>query len=223
MATILVVDDEPDIRSLLTDLLAPEGHIVHTTANGSDALHMVQSKTFDLALVDIWLPGMSGIELLEHLKDLAPDMPVVIITCRPAYETAVQALQAGACDYVEKPFALDSLRTTMHEALERRCPSAQIQIGSLLIDLTAQRVYCERQLIELTATEFGVLTYLAKRPGQVVTYDELLDQLERPTTGGSVSRSLLRYVHPPLLPRAAGPKRWLLRSVVPGQSECGPA
>jgi DNA-binding NtrC family response regulator len=80
MATILVVDDDPDIRSLLTDFLTSEDYVVQTAADGSDALHMVQSRAFDLALVDIWLPGMPGIELLEHLKDLAPEMPVVIIT-----------------------------------------------------------------------------------------------------------------------------------------------
>jgi len=141
MATILVVDDDPDIRNLLTDFLTSEHYMVQTAADGSDALHMVQSRAFDLALVDIWLPGMSGIELLEQLKSLAPDMPVLIITCRPAYETAVQALRSGACDYVEKPFALDNLRTTVRKTLEKHCPPTQIRVGELIIDLQARQVW----------------------------------------------------------------------------------
>jgi CheY-like chemotaxis protein len=80
MATILIVDDEPDIQGLLTETLTLEGHTVQTAANGLDALNKAQSRSFDLALVDIWLPGMSGIELLERLKDLVPEMPVIIIT-----------------------------------------------------------------------------------------------------------------------------------------------
>jgi DNA-binding NtrC family response regulator len=120
MVSILVVDDAPDVRKLLTDFLTAEGYMVHTASDGSDALQIAQGKTFDLAMVDIWMPGMSGIELLKRLKDLAPEMSVVIITCRPAFDTAVKALKGGASDYVIKPFVLDDLRMTVRKALERR-------------------------------------------------------------------------------------------------------
>jgi len=91
MATILVVDDEPDIRELITDVLAVAGHKVQTAAHGAEALDMVRQQPFDLALVDIWLPGLNGLDLLAQLRNLVPKMPVVIITCRPAYETAMRA------------------------------------------------------------------------------------------------------------------------------------
>jgi DNA-binding response OmpR family regulator len=174
MATILVVDDDSDIRSLLTDFLTNENHLIQTAADGSEALHMVESRPFDLALVDIWLLGMSGIELLEHLRDLAPEMPVVVITCHPAYETAVQALRSGACDYVEKPFDLKNLRTTVRKALEQHCPPEQIRVGELVVDLLAGKVRRGEQLLTLTPTELAILAYLARRSGQIVTFDELL-------------------------------------------------
>lgn len=125
MATILIVDDEQDVCVLLTDALSLDGHTVYTAVNGLDALDMVRYRHFDLALVDIWLPGLNGIELLERLKSLAPDTPVVIITCRPARETAVLALRLGACDYVQKPCALEDLRTTVRRALAGKCLSTQ--------------------------------------------------------------------------------------------------
>jgi two-component system OmpR family response regulator len=101
-------------------------------------------------------------------------MPVVIITCRPAYATAVQTLRSGACDYVEKPFALDALQTTVRKTLEKHCPPTQIRVGEFVVDLLARQVWRGEQVLTLTPTEFEVLAYLARRTGQTVTFEELL-------------------------------------------------
>jgi DNA-binding NarL/FixJ family response regulator len=126
MATILIVDDEQDVCDLLTTVLSPDGHTVHTAVSGLEVLDMVRCQHFDLALLDVWMRGLNGIELLERLKGLAPNMPVVIITGRPACETAVLALRLGAFDYLQKPFALEDLRTTVRRALAgKRLPTQE--------------------------------------------------------------------------------------------------
>jgi len=84
MAAILVVDDDPDTRSLLTDILTPEGHTVHPIANGLEASDLVRRQSFDLALVDLWLPGLNGLDLVQRLRETAPGLPLMLLTARPA-------------------------------------------------------------------------------------------------------------------------------------------
>lgn len=203
MATILVVDDEPDIRRLLTETFALEGHKVQTAANGSDALDMVRQRAFDLALVDIWLPDRNGLDLLAQLRGLAPQMPVVVITCRPAYETAMRAWRGGAYEYVEKPFAPEELQAVVRKALAQSRPPARIQVGELTLDLAAQRVWCGERELALTPREYELLVYLVRRAGEVVTWEELLAEVWRypPDVGSaetvrSCAKRLRRKIEP---------------------------
>ncbi len=177
MATVLVVDDEPDIRGLLTEILTGEGHQVQAAAQGSEALDMVRQRTFDLALVDIWLPGLNGLNLLAQFRDLAPEMPVVIITCRPAYETAMQAWRGGAYDYVEKPFVPKELLAVVRRVLTKSRSPARVQVGELTLDLAAQRVWRGEQELSLTPREYELLAHLVRRAEEVVTWEELLAEV----------------------------------------------
>jgi len=113
MATILVIDDEQDICVLLTHALTPEGHKVQTVADGDAALDLLRRQPFALALVDIWLPGVHGLDLVQRLRELAPDLPLVLMTARPAIETAVLALRLGMDDYLTKPLDLKTVRATV--------------------------------------------------------------------------------------------------------------
>jgi DNA-binding response OmpR family regulator len=177
MAKILIVDDDRDLCSMLVDALSLNGHILQIAANGLEALDMIQRQVFDLALVDIWMPKLNGIELLEKLKDLAPGMPVVLITVHPTYETVVQALRGGACNYVEKPFTLGTLLETIHQALARHSPPMRIQADGLTIDLAAREVHTAHRQACLTPLEYDLLTYLLRHAHRVITADELLDKV----------------------------------------------
>ncbi len=126
MATILVVDDDRDICNLLTDVLEGEGYAVQAVMDGQAALSALRHQPFDLALVDILLPGLSGLDLLKRLKEQVPAMPVILITCKQDPETILQALRAGAGEYVTKPFDLAYLRAAVRQALDKAClPLAQ--------------------------------------------------------------------------------------------------
>lgn len=193
MALILVVDDEPDIQRLLTEILNLEGHAVHTAADGLEALHRVRRQCFDLALVDIWLPGLNGIELLNRLKHARPTLPVIIITCRPAYMTCVLALRMGACDYVEKPFNVANLRATVQRALAKENQPAEqeehwnaTQLACALPWLAGSEQICD----SLSMREKQVLARLAS--GQ--TNDEIARdmRLSIKTVGHHVSHILVK-------------------------------
>lgn len=177
MAKILIVDDDRDLCTMLVDGLSLKGHILQTAADGSEALDLVRRQVFDLALIDIWMPKLNGIELLGELRDLAPEMPVVIITVRPTYETAVQALRGGAFDYVEKPFTLNALSKTIHQALAGHRPPARIQVDGLIIDLAAREVRSHQRQVRLTPLEYNLLAYLLCHADRVITTDELLDRV----------------------------------------------
>jgi DNA-binding NarL/FixJ family response regulator len=134
-------------------------------ANGLEALDEVQRRAFDLALVDIWLPDLTGLELLERLKDLAPGMQVILITCRPTRKTAVLALRLGACDYVKKPFVLRELQVAVRRALTQgHLPAIQERqwAAGLLARARPWLAKMEQTWSSLTEREQQVLVKLAE-------------------------------------------------------------
>jgi two-component system nitrogen regulation response regulator NtrX len=138
-ADILVVDDEADIRELVSGLLEDEGHAVRTASNSDEALAAIRARKPSLALLDIWMQGggLDGLELLDLIKQIDEDLPVVMISGHGNIETAVSALKRGAYDFIEKPFKSDRLVVVVQRALEatslRREISSLIVVGRLLL------------------------------------------------------------------------------------------
>jgi len=140
---ILIVDDEDDIRTSLGGILEDEGYQVVAAANGVDAIDVVREEVPDLVLLDIWMPGMDGIQTLERIKQLFPEITVVMMSGHGTIETAVRATRMGAFDFIEKPFSLDKLLITVGNAIRlKECAER-----TWLCVLTAQK---EHELVGIT-------------------------------------------------------------------------
>ncbi|MFQ6109153.1 MAG: response regulator, partial [Candidatus Aminicenantales bacterium] len=126
---ILIIDDEARICSSLRGILEDEGFVVRTTDSGEDGLHLLRRENFDLILLDIWLPRMSGIDVLKKVKSSEENVPVVMITGHGSVETAVQATKLGAYDFLEKPLSLEKVVLTVKNALhQKRLEEENIQL-----------------------------------------------------------------------------------------------
>ncbi|HDD25126.1 MAG TPA: response regulator transcription factor [Chloroflexi bacterium] len=173
-AKILVVDDEPEIREVLVRFLSAPGYVVMAAADGPEALALAAGNSFSLALVDISMPGMSGLELLAELKHLDPGISVVLMTAYPSPETKAAGLERGACSYLVKPFTKAEVLAAVELGLRE---AETVQVGDLLLDLQAGRVVRGDEEVCLTRLEFDLLAYLVRSAGQVVGYDELLREV----------------------------------------------
>jgi len=185
----LVVDDEPALRQVLVKSLGGAGYLVDGVAEGQAAVEYVASEQPDLVILDLMLPGEDGFRVLERLRDWS-DVLVLILTASPEPDNVVRGLQGGADDYLTKPFSMDELLARV-EALLRRGPRAGVpeapavfQSGPLTVDLAKRRVTVEGTAVELTPTEFRLLTVLARHAGQVLTHAQLLEQVWGPAYGG---------------------------------------
>jgi len=174
---ILVVDDEPDIRDLIVETLTP-AHQVTAASTPQQAIECCRRQCFHLALVDVRLPGLSGMELAPRLRGINPRMGFVLITAYPQVGDAVEAVRRlGALNYVGKPFSPADLVHLVGEALVELDRNRLVQVGDLVIDCAARRVSRDGQPLRLSGIEFELLLYLACRRGQVVSYGELLSQV----------------------------------------------
>ncbi|MBM7502958.1 response regulator transcription factor [Agromyces aurantiacus] len=177
MARILVVDDEPEMAALLVRGLSDEGHDVVSVGDGLAALESMTAP-HDIAVVDVGLPGMSGFELCRRLRELAPDLGIVLLTARDAVDDRVRGLDSGADDYLTKPFAFAELAARIR-ALRRRETngSTRLAVGDLELELARHRIASHAGELGLTPTEFDLLHLLAARAGEVVTRSELLESV----------------------------------------------
>jgi DNA-binding response OmpR family regulator len=174
---ILIVEDEPRIVSLLERGLGAHGHQIVSAADGEDGLLMAGDEGIDLLILDIGLPGMSGQEVLRRVRVRRPDLPVLMLTARDDVGSKVQALDAGADDYLTKPFALEELLARVR-ALSRRRDQSQasvIEVGDVRIDLLARRVWRGEREIDLAAREFALLEHFMRHAGQVLTRSQILE------------------------------------------------
>ncbi|MCR4405769.1 MAG: response regulator transcription factor [Anaerolineae bacterium] len=171
---ILVVDGEPDIREILVRYLSAPGHEVAAAADGPEALALAKAEDFALALVDIRMPGMSGLELLAELKRLDHEMPVILMTAYPSSRVKDWGLKQGVCGYLVKPFTKAEVLAAVELGL--REPEA-VRVGDLLVDLRARQVMRGDEEVCLTRLEFDLLAYLVRNAGRVVGYDELLREV----------------------------------------------
>ncbi len=174
---VLVVDDEPDTRDLIWDILSDEGYEVDLCANGEQALTTLERKQFDLILADIKMPGMSGMELLTKVHAIAPDAKVILMTAYASLDTAIQAVREQAFDYLKKPFDLDQFRQRVQEAVEGQSPPVTMHYLDLTINRQTRWAWVSKRKIKLTRLEFNVLAHLFIHRGHAVSHEELLREV----------------------------------------------
>ena len=181
---ILVVDDEEDILELLKYNLSREGYQVSCTTSGEKTLNLVKTETPDLILLDLMLPGMDGLEVARRLKDnpTTKKVPIVMLTAKGEEADIVTGLELGADDYITKPFSPRILLARVRAVLRRKEKGSQdqtsvIQIHNLVIHPGRHEVTVNGDQVPLTFTEFGILNYLARRPGWVFTRSQIVDEV----------------------------------------------
>lgn len=176
---ILVIEDEAPLREQVRLRLENEGYTVDASGDGKEGLFLASEYPIDLAVVDLGLPGMPGLDIIRTLRAEGSDMPILILTARGKWEEKVTGLEAGADDYLVKPFHMEELLARIKALLRRAAGSASesLHFGPLQLDTTAQQVALSGSPIELTAYEYRLLEYLARHAGKVIPKAELADYL----------------------------------------------
>jgi two-component system, OmpR family, KDP operon response regulator KdpE len=184
---VLVVDDDPQILRAVRTSLQARGYDVRTAGNGETALDQLSAMAIDLVILDLGLPGIDGQEVIRRLRDFS-DVPVLVLSVRESQDDKIMALDAGADDYVTKPFAIGELLARMR-ALERRAqpdgdaPSAVLRFEDLEVDLPRQLVRLAGERLGLTPTEYRLLEAFVTNPGKLLTHRWLLSKVWGPGYG----------------------------------------
>lgn len=183
---ILLVEDEPDLGSAIKRTLNQQNYVVDLFLDGNDAWESLQTPTLEytLAIFDWLLPGLSGIELLQRMRRKNMALPTLMLTAKDTLEDKIMGLDAGADDYLIKPFSMAELLARLR-ALQRRSPQLgpqQLQVGNLTLDYGLNTVFLqsesgEQKIIFLTHKEFQLLEYFMKHPNQIVNRDRILSQI----------------------------------------------
>ena len=188
---LLIVDDEPALRKALRTSLAAIGFEVAEARNGEEALAMLRQAPTDIVLLDINMPGLSGIEVCRRIRTLSAKTGIIMVTVRESEEDKVQALEAGADDFITKPYKLREMVARLHAVL-RRISSPQdaaervLRAGSLELDLERRLVTKDEVEIHLTPKEFDLLAYLLAHQGAPVLHSRLLHAVWGPEYGGEL-------------------------------------
>ncbi|HEY9611491.1 two-component system response regulator RppA [Allocoleopsis sp.] len=183
---LLLVEDEPDLGAAIKQVLHHEAYVVDWFLDGTQAWNYLESAwtEYSMAIIDWMLPGLSGLELCKRLRREGSPLPVLMLTAKDRLEEKIIGLDGGADDYLVKPFKMLELLARLR-ALRRRAPQyqlRQLQVGNLTLDygthaVSRKHLNGEQEVISLTAKEFQLLEYLMKHPDQVVTRDQLINQL----------------------------------------------
>jgi len=189
MGNILIVEDDPNIRKLVRVNLVKRGYTVSEAGDSHTAISLFQEIPVDLVLLDLVIPGLSGVDVCSWIRARS-DVPIIILSARLEEDLKVAALDAGADDYVTKPFGQEELLARVRAFLRRTYVAAKtgdnrVQIGELIIDLEARRVFIGEDDLHLTRTEYSILSELANRLDSIVTHDELLVRVWGPEYRGS--------------------------------------
>jgi two-component system, OmpR family, response regulator len=174
---VLIVEDERKLADLLARGLREEGHAADLAARGEDAVWMAEAAPFDVIVLDVMLPGLDGFGVCRRLREREIWTPVLMLTARDAVEDRVAGLDAGADDYLVKPFAFDELLARLR-ALTRRAPNERptmLKVGVLRLDPSARRVWRADVELELSGKEFTLLELFLRNAGSVLSRDQLLD------------------------------------------------
>jgi two-component system, OmpR family, KDP operon response regulator KdpE len=184
-AKILVVDDEPQVRRVMKATLSAEGYTISEARNGEEALQCFRTYSPDIVLLDVNMPGMDGLEACRQIRK-SSDVPIIMLTVRSAERDKVLALDAGADDYVVKPFGMQELLARIRAALRRTLPQDKLPpfvSKDLTIDFEARRVTARRREVHLTPKEFDVLRQLVANQGKPLTHRRLLQSVWGPDYG----------------------------------------
>jgi two-component system, OmpR family, response regulator PhoP len=176
---ILLVEDEPTLQQQVRDDLQGQGYTVEATGDGKEGLYLATEYPYDAAVVDLGLPGMSGLDIIRRLRAKGSRLPILILTARGRWENKVEGLEAGADDYLTKPFQPEELRARIKALLRRAGGAAQdrVRCGPLELDLAAQAVTLDGTEVELTSFEYRLLEHLVRNRQRVVSKDELAAHL----------------------------------------------
>lgn len=176
---ILLVEDEPTLRVQLREALVSAGYVVDEADNGRDAHFLGDTETFDAVILDLGLPVLDGLTVLKRWRDAGRTMPVLILTARDNWSEKVAGIDAGADDYLTKPFHWEELLARLRALIRRAAGLASpvLRCGELRLDTRSGRVTLGGQPITLTGHEFRVLDYLMHRPGAVVSRSELTEHI----------------------------------------------
>lgn len=176
---ILVIEDEGSIRLQLSARLKREGYAVDEAADGEEGIYLGNEYSFDLAVIDLGLPKLSGIEVVRKLRAQGKNFPILILTARGRWQDKVEGLEAGADDYLVKPFHIEELLARLNALLRRSAGLTQPELhcGPIILNISSHQVTVNGRRIDLTAYEYKVLEYLMMHTGKMVSKTELTEHL----------------------------------------------
>ncbi|MEW5963545.1 MAG: response regulator transcription factor [Pseudomonadota bacterium] len=177
---ILVVEDDRDLNRQLVSALIDAGYAVDSAADGEEGFFLGETEPYDVVILDIGLPKMDGISVLEQWRRADRKMPVIVLTARDRWSDKVQGMDAGADDYVAKPFHMEELLARVRAQVRRHSgghAKSEIEVGPVRLDTKTSRVTCNGQQVKLTSHEYRLLAYLMHHNGRVVSRTELVEHL----------------------------------------------
>lgn len=177
---VLIVEDDPDLGAVITDTLHAAGHLAHLVDDGETGLERGSDPSLSALVLDVMLPGFSGFEICQRLREQGVTTPILMLTCRDQEADMLRGFRLGADDYMSKPFSTAELLARL-EAIHRRSGTYAVQntllVGPLSIDELARQISCNGDVLDLTQREFELLTFLVKNRQRAVSRDELLTQV----------------------------------------------
>ena len=178
MVNVLVVEDEPNIADFIRRGLVYKGYTVNVARSGEEALELAQQHLPDLVILDLMLPGMDGVDVCRRLR-AADAVPIIMLTARDSLSDKVAGLEAGADDYITKPFAFEELLARVRAALRRRPQAGEeiLRVGDLVVKPASREVRRGDREIELTAREYELLEFFARHPGQVLRKEAIFEKV----------------------------------------------
>ena len=176
---ILLIEDDATLLESLASRLGDEGFAVEKAADGREGLYFALEYPVDLAIIDLGLPEVSGLDIIKKLRDAGKTYPVLILTARDRWQDKVDGLSAGADDYVVKPFHFEEVSARVHALLRRSggWASSVMSAGPVVLDMGRQEVRVDGAPVELTSFEYKIIEYLMLRAGQVISKTELTERL----------------------------------------------
>jgi len=176
---VLVIEDELGLQADIRQRLETEGYIVDTSGEGNEGLFFATEYPLDAAIIDIGLPGISGIEIIQRLRDQGNTLPVLILTARSRWQEKVEGLEAGADDYLVKPFQMEELLARLKALLRRATgtPTTELRCGAVALNLGTQQVLLNEEVLDVTAFEYRMLEYLVRHSSEAVSKAKLADYL----------------------------------------------